>query len=389
MPQKTEPYRLAGEPAARVVLPDRPGLQGHGRGRHALQLLRSAAAQPAARRPPAWSPDRRLPSSERVHLDAEYQRYDWRGRARAGTTPTSTICSGPTKTSRKGYVVGSATQHADLRRAAAARPRRRAAMLAGNLDRLPEYQNVPVDVDRLYTLDATLTYTDVRNSLGSVDDETGRRVVVVGRGELRRRRAGRRDSTGRSIAGWRCRCGHSSVWLRSAAGFSPADRDEPFANFYLRRLRQQLRRPRRREALPRVLQLSRRRAQRDRRPQLRQVDWSSGTCRRGASSARARRASTRPGCGRRVFVGGLVTNLDAPDARTEVADVGGQLDFRLSALSALDLTLSVGGAAAFEDGRVRARSHDFAEGAALDARAGHRHLRRAPAGPPVPDRAAS
>jgi hypothetical protein len=54
-----------------------------------------------------------------------------------------------------------------------------------------------------------------------------------------------------------------------------------------------------------------------------------------------------------LFAGGLVTNLDASDARTRTADVGGQLDVRFSALSTLDLTLSFGGAAAFENGRVR------------------------------------
>ena len=33
-----------------------------------------------------------------------------------------------------------------------------------------------------------------------------------------------------------------------------------------------------------------------------------------------------------------------------MTNAGGQLDFRLSALSSLDLTLSVGGAVALEDG---------------------------------------
>ena len=51
-----------------------------------------------------------------------------------------------------------------------------------------------------------------------------------------------------------------------------------------------------------------------------------------------------------VFASGLVTNLDAAAIRRTVSDVGGQLDFRLSMLSTLDLTLSVGGAVAFEDG---------------------------------------
>jgi hypothetical protein len=51
-----------------------------------------------------------------------------------------------------------------------------------------------------------------------------------------------------------------------------------------------------------------------------------------------------------LFVGGLGTNLDNDAARRFATDVGGQLDFRFTALSTLDMTLSVGAAVAFEDG---------------------------------------
>jgi len=39
---------------------------------------------------------------------------------------------------------------------------------------LPQAQNVAVQVDRLYSGEAELAYTDVRSSLGHVDDEKGR-----------------------------------------------------------------------------------------------------------------------------------------------------------------------------------------------------------------------
>jgi hypothetical protein len=53
-----------------------------------------------------------------------------------------------------------------------------------------------------------------------------------------------------------------------------------------------------------------------------------------------------------VFAGALATNLDAPDVRRLAGDVGGQLDFRLTALSNLDMTLSAGAAAVVQhDGR--------------------------------------
>jgi hypothetical protein len=56
-----------------------------------------------------------------------------------------------------------------------------------------------------------------------------------------------------------------------------------------------------------------------------------------------------------VFVTGLVTNLDAAGIRRTVSDIGGQLDFRLHMLSTLDLTLSVGGAVAYEQGAAPRR----------------------------------
>ena len=45
LPKTEGTYRLGGEPRARVVLPDGPGLQGHGGGGRSVQPLRSAAVQ--------------------------------------------------------------------------------------------------------------------------------------------------------------------------------------------------------------------------------------------------------------------------------------------------------------------------------------------------------
>ena len=56
-----------------------------------------------------------------------------------------------------------------------------------------------------------------------------------------------------------------------------------------------------------------------------------------------------------LFASGLVTNLDASGIRRTVGDIGGQLDFRLHMLSTLDLTLSVGGAVAYERGAAPRR----------------------------------
>ena len=57
-----------------------------------------------------------------------------------------------------------------------------------------------------------------------------------------------------------------------------------------------------------------------------------------------------------AFVTALATNLDAASVRRVATDIGWQIDFRFEALSALELTLSVGGAVAFE--RDHAARHE-------------------------------
>src|SRR3989442_1493666 len=84
---------------------------------------------------------------------------------------------------------------------------------------------------RLAALEAKLSYTDVRKSLGYVDDERGQRWFAAISGEYV-------DGItvpkvyGTYDYGIALPLGHSSIWSRSAAGFSPRDRELPFANFY-------------------------------------------------------------------------------------------------------------------------------------------------------------
>src|SRR5439155_25752429 len=53
-----------------------------------------------------------------------------------------------------------------------------------------------------------------------------------------------------------------------------------------------------------------------------------------------------------VFAGALATDLDGSPSRQLAGNLGGQIDFRIEALSALELTLSVGAAVAFQQDRT-------------------------------------
>jgi hypothetical protein len=296
----------------------------------------------------SYSPGSRVQASERLHLDAEYRRYDWRGRVRWNAGDFYDLF-GPVKTGRKGYTV-------DVGHASTLifdEPRRLeldlAGSIAGQLDRLPEYQNVAVDVDRMATAEARLSYADVRRSLGYVDDEGGRRWSGVARatyvdGHFVPKFFGTFD------LGHVLPIGHSSVWSRTAAGFSPSSRELPFANFFFggfgNNYVDHLDEKRYREwySFP-GLELN---EVAGRNFVKSTVEWNGPPWRfRRAGTPGFYAAWARPA----LFATALATDMDTAATRRATTDVGGQVDVRFGALSALELTLSVGGAVAFENGR--------------------------------------
>ena len=99
------------------------------------------------------------------------------------------------------------------------------------IDTLPDAQNVDTTFTRLVTGEVGLHYTDVRRSLGAVDDEKGVAWSLVAKatrrtGEITPQIRGTLDF------GFPLPLPHSSIWLRSAAGVANGDRNNPLANFY-------------------------------------------------------------------------------------------------------------------------------------------------------------
>ena len=300
----------------------------------------------------AYSPTSSLPASERVHLKAEYERFDWRGRFELNAADFYDFF-GATKVSRKGYVLALAKKQTLI----FDQPHRMeldvGGRFAGNLDRLPEFQNVAVDVNKLLTLHATLTDSDLRSSLGHVDDETGHRWVLAAQtnqvdGTTVPRFHGAFD---RSLV---VPARHSSIWFRGAAGFSPHDRANPFANFYFGGFgnnwvdRGEEKRYRDVYSFP-GLELNEIAGRTFVKSML---EWNLPPLRFSRAGTPGFYASwARPA----VFVGSLVVNPESAGRRRTVTDTGVQVDFRFGLLSTLDMTVSLGGALAFEDGRAPQR----------------------------------
>ena len=347
MAKRTGSYHLAGGLRRESVYPvaqgykDAPAAGMRLNLSDPLQLNRMSVSA-------TYSPSANLPSNERVHAAVTYDRYDWRARAAYNAADFYDLF-GPTKVGRKGYslLVGhkSALVSDD--------PRRLdldvSVSAAGNIDRLPDYQNIAVDVSHLYAVDASLSYTDVRKSLGAVDDEAGQRWTAaltnqVVDGDVFSRIYGTYDR------GLPFSIAHSSIWLRSAAGYAPGDRDQVFANFFFGAFGNNYvdhgneKRYREYYAFP-GLDLD----------SLGGRNFVKSTLEWNLPPWRFSRLGTpgfyatwlRPA----LFVGGLATNLDAAAARRAVIDVGAQFDLQLTMLSELGLTMSFGGAIAFERDR--------------------------------------
>ncbi|HJU44484.1 MAG TPA: hypothetical protein VJ691_16775 [Vicinamibacterales bacterium] len=299
-----------------------------------------------------FSPAGNLPASERVHVAAEYRRFDWRGHASYNNADFYDLF-GPTKTGRKGYVVGVGRSHTFIYD----EPRRLSldadASLSGNLDQLPEFQNVAIAVNRLSRFDARLNYSNVRRSLGAVDDETGMKWTAATQSSLV-------DGTmftrvrGTFDLGFALPAGHASLWFRQAGGFSPHDRGEPFANFFFGGFgnnyvdRGEVKRYRESYSLP-GLELN----------EIGGRNFAKSTIELNLPPVRFERLGTPgvyvPWLRPALFVSGLATNLDDRPSQRRVISGGAQVDASIAVLSALELTFSVGAGVAIEDGRAPRR----------------------------------
>jgi hypothetical protein len=295
----------------------------------------------------SYTPDSDLPADERYHVQGEFKRYDWRFAFQVNGADFYDLV-GPTKTSLKGYAVGLGYRKTLVYDQPRTLDLDTDVTYYGGLERLPDYQNVASDFKNELAVRARLGYANLRQSLGAVDDEKGLRWDVAFAGDRVTGKTFPKFYSGLDL-GLALPLKHSSVWLRNSAGYSPGDRNEPFANFYFggfgnnwvdwrpeRRYREQYSFP--------GLELNEIGGTNYVRSML---EWDAPPIRfRRVGSPGFYLTWARPA----LFASAIVTNADDGALRRTVANVGGQVDFRLGVVSQLELTLSAGYAAAFESG---------------------------------------
>lgn len=296
----------------------------------------------------SYTPDGRLDADERLHGEASYRRYDWRVRARYNDADFYDLF-GPTKSSRKGYslavgwtrnLIDDSPRSLDFHVDVAG---------WGGLETLPDYQNVSASYEELLTGTARLDWSDLRFSIGAVDYEKGTKASL----QLSDNHVNDRSFpslVGELHAGVPGVLPNSSWWVRTAAGVAPADRDEPFSNFFLGGFGNnwvdhgETKRYREWYAFP-GFDLNELGGTNFVKAM---VDWNLPPLRFRRAGRPAFYASwVRTS----LFGAGLLTNVDAPDLRTEALSLGAQLDLRMTLLSHLRLTASVGYAVGLRDGR--------------------------------------
>lgn len=301
----------------------------------------------------SYSIDDDLPSNERTHLNINYRHNVVSASPLAGTWNFSAQLNhadlydlfGRTELSRKGnrFAVGyDKTLVYD-------KPRRLDLSVDINhfnrLDALPRYQNIAATFDKLSTAEAQLEYSNVRKSLGAVDDEKGYRWslgtnISYVDGDTIEKLGGELDF------GFALPWKHSSIWFRNAAGAAFGDADDEFANFFFGGFgnnyvdRGSIKRYREFYALPgfEINEVPGRNFYRG------MLEWN-------LPPVRFKRVGTpgfylswaRPA----FFASALTTNLDDSSIKQEVQNAGFQIDFRFTMLSRLDMTLSLGYAKGF------------------------------------------
>jgi hypothetical protein len=292
----------------------------------------------------SYTPDEQVPSDERLHLDLSYQRYDWRFSAKLNDADFYDLF-GPTKTSLKGYSLGLGYDKNLIFDTPRKLDLSVDGVFYGDLERLPDFQNVPVSFEELLTTKLHLTYSNVRSSLGHVDDEKGKKFGLLAVANYVN------DDVIPGIVasfdyGFALPVGHSSIWLRSSAGGSFGELDDPFANFYFGGFGNNYvdhrgeKRYREYYAFPgaELNEIGGRTFVRS------TLEWNlpplrfRGVGKQGFYLNWARAA---------LFAGGVVTNPENEGLRQTARNVGAQIDLRFTLLSTMDMTLSAGYAVAF------------------------------------------
>lgn len=293
----------------------------------------------------SYTPHEIIPKNERLHLGLDYSFGPWEASAALNNADFYDLF-GPTKGSRKGYSLGLRFKENIIYDVPEILDYKIYANYYGNLERLPDYQNVRASYDRFFNVGTTFSYSDMRASLGAVDHEKGYKFVLNSNNNYVITTLYPQVHADANY-GFALPINHSSVWLRGSAGYSYGRREEPFANFYFggfgnnyidmaseKRYREYYSFPG--TELNSIGGINYGKFM---------IDWNLPPVRfrgMGVSSFYLNYARTS------LFTSAISTDLDSHEFRRTLANIGIQVDFKFVMFYHLKMTFSAGYAAAFE-----------------------------------------
>lgn len=298
----------------------------------------------------SYTPNQLIRPAERFHGTLHYRFSGWRFRFAYNSADFYDLF-GPTKVSRKGYAVGVNYRKTILSNDPETMAYSFSAFGYGDLERLPDFQNVLAPFNRIFSVSGRLNYDYVRKSLAAVDDEKGTRWgLAVSNNTVQGRQYQLLNGT--FDGGWLLPINHSSIWIRTAAGKSFGSRSDPSANFYFGGFgnnwvdRKEVKRFREEFSFPGI-EIN----------EIGGANYAKATLEWLLPPIRFRRFGSGDfycsWAHVTLFSMGLVTNLDDAPTRTTAVNAGAQLDFKLALFSSLESTLSFGYAGAFRRGATR------------------------------------
>jgi hypothetical protein len=296
----------------------------------------------------SYSLDDKLPSGEKPHFSIRYKTFNWQFEYWHNDADFYDLF-GPTKRSRKGDAFIAEFDKALIYDD----PRRfdleaRAAYYTG-LDTLPGNQNVPLGFEEILSGRIELNYTDTRQSQGSVDHEKGFRWNLVASGDHAEGDTVPRLRGGLDF-GLALPMGNSSVWLYNSAGTADGDRENPLASFYFGGFGNnyvddgEVKRYREYDSFP-GFEID----------ELAGQDFAKSVLELNLPPLRFEEVG-KPGfflgwLRPAVFAGVLSTDFSDGSRRRTVYNAGAQVDLSFTIVHRLPMTLSLGYATGFEDGR--------------------------------------
>ncbi|HZY09518.1 MAG TPA: hypothetical protein VFF29_00035 [Bacteroidota bacterium] len=178
----------------------------------------------------SYSPSKKSPTDERIHLGFEYQYWQWKVNASYNGADFYDLF-GPTKTSRKGYSLSVRYNDALISEKPKSLDYTISVAGYGGLERLPDFQNVATSFDKFLTANGKLNYSYLFRTLGSVEHEQGFKWDLNSHNIFVRSKLFPQMFSNIDL-GFLLPLDHSSIWFRSSFGYAPGDISEPFANFY-------------------------------------------------------------------------------------------------------------------------------------------------------------